>query len=99
MEREGLPGCQGTYDRGLSWKAQGRRKEDPFGKSHKVDTDFPQEGVSESCLEMIRGKARKYPDGIGQWPVDMLVDVDAKELKTTFLSLAHEIMDKIKKAR
>lgn len=50
-------------------------------------------------LAIALEKAREFPDGIDQWPVDMLIDVDARELKTTFLSLAHEIMDKIKKAR
>lgn len=36
------------------------------------------------------------PDEIGQWPVDMLVEVSVRELKSKFLSLAREIMDKIK---
>ena len=38
-----------------------------------------------------------FPDEISQWPVDMVVEVDARELKGKFLSLAREIMDKIKK--
>lgn len=37
-----------------------------------------------------------FPDEIEQWSVDMLVEVDARELKSKFLSLAHETMDKIK---
>ncbi len=41
----------------------------------------------------------KFPDDIAQWPVDMLVEVNAKDLKSKFLSLAREIMDKIKEAR
>lgn len=44
-------------------------------------------------------KVREFPDGIGQWPVDMLFEVDAREVKSKFLVFAHEIMDKIKKAR
>jgi hypothetical protein len=42
-------------------------------------------------------KVRRFPDDIAQWPVDMLVEVDARELKGKFLSLAREIMDRIKK--
>ena len=38
-----------------------------------------------------------FPDDIAQWPVDMLVEVDARKLKGKFLSLAREIMDKIKR--
>jgi len=41
----------------------------------------------------------KFPDDIAQWPVDMLVEVNARDLKSKFLSLAREIMDKIKETR
>jgi len=41
----------------------------------------------------------KFPDEIDQWPIDMLVEVNARELKSKFLSLAREIMDKIKETR
>ncbi len=44
-------------------------------------------------------KVGVFPDEIGQWPVDMLVEVNARKLKSKFLSLAREIMDKIKEAR
>jgi hypothetical protein len=44
-------------------------------------------------------KVREFPDGIDQWPVDMLVEVDAREVKAKFLDFVHEIMDKIKKTR
>jgi hypothetical protein len=44
-------------------------------------------------------KVRMFPDEISQWPVDMLVEVDVRELKSKFSSLAREVMDKIKKAR
>jgi hypothetical protein len=40
-----------------------------------------------------------FPDEIAKWPVDMLVEVDVRELKSKFSSLAREVMDKIKKAR
>lgn len=40
-----------------------------------------------------------FPDESEQWPVDMLVEVNIGELKSRFLSLAREIMDKIKRAR
>ncbi len=41
----------------------------------------------------------KFPDDIAQWPVDMLVEVNAKDLKSKFLSLAREIMDEIKETK
>jgi len=44
-------------------------------------------------------KVRMFPDEIAKWPVDMLVEVDVRELKSKFSSLAREVMDKIKKAR
>ncbi|MBE0478414.1 hypothetical protein IBX65_04755 [Candidatus Aerophobetes bacterium] len=37
-----------------------------------------------------------FPDEIGKWPVDMLVEVNVKELKNKFLHLTYQIMDKIK---
>jgi len=39
----------------------------------------------------------EYPDVIEQWPVEMLVEVSVKDLKTKFLSLARELLGKIKK--
>lgn len=66
----------------------------------------------ETLMEMARQKdpgfdlywfsialkeADAFPDEIGQWPVDMLVEVDGKKLKSTFSSLAREVMDKIKR--
>jgi hypothetical protein len=44
-------------------------------------------------------KVRDFPDEIGQWPVDMLVEVNVRELKDEFLGLAREIMDKIKETK
>ena len=40
----------------------------------------------------------RYPDDIEKWPVDLVVEIDAKILKKTFLELSREIMDKIKKS-
>lgn len=50
-------------------------------------------------LTVALEKVRTFPDEIAQWPVDMLVEVNVRELKGKFLSLAHEIMDKIKEER
>ncbi len=56
-------------------------------------------GFDPYWLAVALEKVRDFPDDIGQWPVDMLVEVDARELKNKFLNLAHEIMDKIKKTQ
>ncbi|MFH0795639.1 MAG: nucleotidyl transferase AbiEii/AbiGii toxin family protein [Candidatus Omnitrophota bacterium] len=40
-------------------------------------------------------EADKFPDEITQWPVDMVAEINAGELKSKFLDLAHEIMDRI----
>lgn len=50
-------------------------------------------------LAVALEKVRRFPDEIVQWPVDMLVEVNVGELKSKFLSLAREVMDKIKKTR
>ncbi len=49
-------------------------------------------------LAAAMDKVGKFPDEISQWPVDMLVEIDAGEVKNRFSSLAREIMDKIRKA-
>jgi len=38
----------------------------------------------------------EFPDEIDQWPVDMLVELNVKELKERFRNLSRNIMDKIK---
>jgi len=38
----------------------------------------------------------RYPDDVAKWPVDLLVEIDAKVLKKTFLNLSREIMERIK---
>jgi hypothetical protein len=40
----------------------------------------------------------RYPDDIAKWPVDLIVEIDAKILKETFLELSREIMDRIKQS-
>jgi hypothetical protein len=40
----------------------------------------------------------RYPDDIAKWPVDPVVEIDAKMLKETFLELSREIMDRIKES-
>lgn len=41
-------------------------------------------------------EVEEFPDEISRWPVDMLVEVDVKDLKAKFLYLANQIMEKIK---
>jgi hypothetical protein len=43
-------------------------------------------------------EVEKYPDDIAKWPVDLIVEIDAKLLKESFLELSHEIMDRIKQS-
>ena len=40
----------------------------------------------------------RYPDDIAKWPVDLVLEIDAKILKETFLELSREIMDRIKQS-
>ena len=47
-------------------------------------------------LAVALEKVRDFPDEIEKWPVDMLIEVNARELKSKFLRLAREIMDKMK---
>ena len=54
-------------------------------------------GFDPYWLAVAFEKVRGFPDEISQWPVDMLVEVDAREIKGKFLSLTRQIMDKIKK--
>ena len=42
-------------------------------------------------------KVKSFPDNINRWPVEMLIEIDIAKLKNKFLSLAIEIMDKLKK--
>lgn len=47
-------------------------------------------------LAIALQKVKDFPDDIKRWPVEMLVDVDIKDLKEKFSTLAKEIMDKLK---
>jgi hypothetical protein len=40
----------------------------------------------------------RYPDDIAKWPVDLVLEIDARILKETFLELSREIMDRIKQS-
>lgn len=40
-----------------------------------------------------------FPDEIDRWPVDMLVELDVKELKDSFNNLAQELMERINSGR
>jgi predicted nucleotidyltransferase component of viral defense system len=42
-------------------------------------------------------KVENFPDEINLWPVDMIKEVNPKEIKTLFSKLAIEIMERIKK--
>jgi hypothetical protein len=42
-------------------------------------------------------KVENFPDEINLWPVDMIKDVNPKEIKTLFSKLAIEIMERIRK--
>lgn len=44
-------------------------------------------------------EVESFPDDIAQWPVDMLVALDARELKEVFRRLFLEIMDRVKKKK
>ncbi len=41
-------------------------------------------------------RARELPDDISRWPVEMIREVDPRQLKEQFLSLAEEIMARIR---
>jgi hypothetical protein len=41
---------------------------------------------------------KDYPDDIREWPVEMLTDVDAREIKELFLTLARKVMRDIRPA-
>jgi len=40
----------------------------------------------------------RYPDDIAKWPVDLVLEIDAKILKENFIQLSREIMDRIKQS-
>jgi hypothetical protein len=75
--------------------------------------DIMRKEKIEPLLDMAKGKdpgfdlywfaaalveVDRYPDDIAKWPVDLVLEIDAKRLKETFLELSHEIMDRIKQS-
>lgn len=50
-------------------------------------------------LSVALNKTKSFPEDINKWPVDMLVEVDVKDLKNKFLNLASQIMDRIKEGK
>jgi hypothetical protein len=46
-------------------------------------------------LAVAMGKARDYPDEISRWPVEMIEEVDAVELKELFRRLSSELLDRV----
>ena len=50
-------------------------------------------------FSLALGEVDAFPDKISQWPVDMLVEVDVRELKSKFSGLVREIMERIRKTR
>ncbi|MDY6863780.1 MAG: nucleotidyl transferase AbiEii/AbiGii toxin family protein [Thermodesulfobacteriota bacterium] len=48
-------------------------------------------------MAVALGKLSRFPDNITKWPVQMLVEINVREMKDIFLNFAREIMDKINK--
>jgi predicted nucleotidyltransferase component of viral defense system len=48
-------------------------------------------------LALALHKVKEFPDDINDWPVEMIKEINIKELKNLFLNLSKEIMAKIKK--
>jgi predicted nucleotidyltransferase component of viral defense system len=48
-------------------------------------------------LAVAMEKTQEFPDEIERWPVEMIVRVDAKNIKDRFSLLAREVMGKIRK--
>jgi len=44
-------------------------------------------------------KVKEYPDDIKDWPVEMIEEIDIKELKKSFSRLTNEVMYKIKSCK
>jgi len=47
-------------------------------------------------LAVAFGKTRDFPDDILRWPIEMIREADPRQLKEQFLSLAEEIMARIR---
>ncbi len=53
-------------------------------------------GFDTYWLAVAFGKTRGFPDDISRWPVEMIKEVDPRQLKEQFSSLAEEIMVRIR---
>lgn len=62
-------------------------------KAKEKDPGFDLYWFAAALVEVER-----YPDNIEKWPVDVVVEIDAKMLKETFLQLSREIMGRIKES-
>jgi hypothetical protein len=63
----------------------------PFKFENPVDSDI---GIKVNSY--IDLKVKEFPDNINELPIEMIKEIDIKELKNQFLSLSKEIMEKIK---
>ncbi|MEW6554165.1 MAG: nucleotidyl transferase AbiEii/AbiGii toxin family protein [Actinomycetota bacterium] len=60
------------------------------------DAEVKDPGFDLYWLAVAFERARDLPDDISRWPVEMIREVDPKRLKEQFLSLAEELMAKIR---
>lgn len=56
-------------------------------------------GFDPYWLAVAFEKTSEFPDDINRWPVEMLIDVNGKEIKTLFNKLAVNIMKQIKEKK
>jgi hypothetical protein len=69
-------------------------KEEPLlDMAKEKDPGFDLYWFAAALVEVDR-----YPDDIAKWPVDLVLEIDAKILKETFLELSREIMDRIEES-
>lgn len=47
-------------------------------------------------LAVALEKVEEFPDEISKWPVEMLLKLDARELKAEFHRISHQLMDNLK---
>jgi len=79
----------------------------PFRFENPVDSDIgikvnlelakqKDPGFDLYWLAVALYKVKEFPDNINELPIEMIKEIDIKELKNQFLSLSKEIMEKIK---
>ena len=69
------------------------RKEDFWGLTKFASQKDP--GFDLYWMAVALEKVKEFPDDIKRWPVEMILEVKAGDLKDKFLNLAKEIMGKI----